>query len=425
MSRENILRVSYALVVLSGVLVGITLLLSGRSNPHLAGYVAVAGASFIFGGTGVPMKALMVDTSSNAADSKPVERMDSMIFAMYNGLGVFIVNTPILIYLLSIKAFRYFPISILASVDIFVIVYLAFLAVECLGYAKASAMWSGVGMLVAFLWGSLMFREEISNTAYAISAISLLVLGVYTVSTSQSNIETEQSNRLHEQSNDHHDKKITIEYAQVNTLHEDQSLHQEDAESKSEPMQIDLQATLITSSLSFTPPINYKSIKDMITRINIKSILGYLLCLATGFCDGTLMVPFKSIDSSNLVEVYNYLVSFGLSSLFVCPIMYILYIFLLSDGKIPYESLKAARVPGLIGGILWAAANFLSVHATYYLGIRIGFPLTQTCLIFCAIWGIFYFKEISVTTLPMNLVKFGFGVISLVLGSYFLAMSGN
>lgn len=418
MLRENILLLSIGLVVISIVLICVTLLLAhiGNHDHQLAGYVAVVGASFIFGGSGVPMKALMLDS----VEGQPVERIDSMIFAMFNGFGVFLVNSPLLIYLLSINSFTYIPISILASIDIFVISYLAFLAVECLGYAKASAMWAGIGMMVAFLWGSLMFHETISNVVYAILAISLLVLGVYAVSTSQSNIET----KLHEASNIEHDKKIIIEYSQVNTLQEDQSVHQEDTETKVQSLHIDLSQS-ITSSITLPSRITYKSMKDIVSRINFKSILGYLLCFATGFCDGTLMVPFKSIDSGNLLEVYNYLVSFGLSSLFVCPVMYIFYVLILSNGKIPYHSLKIARTPGLLGGILWAAANFMSVHATFYLGIRIGFPLTQTCLIFCAIWGIFYFKEISVTTQYMNAIKFGFGVVTLVLGSYFLAISGD
>jgi glucose uptake protein GlcU len=73
--------------------------------------------------------------------------------------------------------------------------------------------------------------------------------------------------------------------------------------------------------------------------------------------------------------------------------------------------------------MLWAGANFMSVHATAYLGMRIGFPLTQTCVIFAAMWGIFYFQEVSIQN-PCTILQLLTGVSLVIIGSVFLALSG-
>jgi multidrug transporter EmrE-like cation transporter len=44
---------------------------------------------------------------------------------------------------------------------------------------------SGIGMISAFLWGSIIFQEKINNLQMAIFANIFLVIGVYCVSTSQ------------------------------------------------------------------------------------------------------------------------------------------------------------------------------------------------------------------------------------------------
>jgi multidrug transporter EmrE-like cation transporter len=35
--------------------------------------------------------------------------------------------------------------------------------VQDLGYAKAPAIWAGVGMTCAYLWGTLVFAEPVQN----------------------------------------------------------------------------------------------------------------------------------------------------------------------------------------------------------------------------------------------------------------------
>lgn len=68
--------------------------------------------------------------------------------------------------------------------------------------------------------------------------------------------------------------------------------------------------------------------------------------------------------------------------------------------------------------------NFLSVHATYYLGMKTGFPLTQTCIVMAALWGILYFKEIDLIATGF-LGRFIIGIVTIVIGAYLLGQSSS
>ena len=96
----------------------------------------------------------------------------------------------------------------------------------------------------------------------------------------------------------------------------------------------------------------------------------YFLCFGVGLCDGTLLVPFKLGNTSDksILHVFRYLASFGISSIMVSPIMFLLYSITLNGRKIPSFHFRVAALPGISSGVLWASANFLSVHATFYLG---------------------------------------------------------
>ena len=99
----------------------------------------------------------------------------------------------------------------------------------------------------------------------------------------------------------------------------------------------------------------------------------YLLCVSVGLCDGALLVPFKlstygNTQNNGIFEVFRYLASFGISSILVSPILFFFYCFFLNKRRVPCFHFRTAFLPGVSSGVLWAAANFLSVHATYYLG---------------------------------------------------------
>lgn len=272
-------------------------------------------------------------------------------------------------------------------------------------------IWCGIGIFTSFLWGYLVFDEKLTNAVYGVLAICLLVIGVYVISTSQSNVNVDV--------NSNQDSKIENISTQCDEEVSNLVSEKNEESGIQSVSQSDDKTLLWTKNISKTLKyVNY----------NYNDLMGYSFALLTGLFDGSLMVPFKLdilfTGHDDLEETYHYLASFGLNAMLICPVIYLSYIYYIKQGNIPWESIKVARVPGLLSGIMWASANFMSVHATYYLGIRIGFPLTQTCVIFNAVWGIFYFKEMTVTGNLLNFYSFLLGIVSIIIGSYFLAESG-
>lgn len=108
---------------------------------------------------------------------------------------------------------------------------------------------------------------------------------------------------------------------------------------------------------------------EFFQRIKV-SFGAYFLCFGVGLCDGTLLVPFKlgNTTHNSILHVFRYLASFGISSIMVSPFLFLLYCVILNGRKIPSFHFNVAALPGVSSGVLWAAANFLSVHATFFLG---------------------------------------------------------
>lgn len=55
-------------------------------------------------------------------------------------------------------------------------------------------------------------------------------------------------------------------------------------------------------------------------------------------------------------------------------------------------------LPAVLSGALWAVGNVGGVLATLQpLGLTVGYPSTQACLLVSGLWGIFYYREVRGT----------------------------
>eukprot|EP01038_Epipyxis_sp_PR26KG_P004527 gene4527-6392_t len=344
------------------------------SNP--TGWIAAIGASITFGSCGIPFKSPALTNVS----------IDPLVFAISSSIGIFMVTSPLTIYLIATGQFVPVYIAVAASFDILVISFMAFHAIQELGYAKAPAVWASIGMVSSFLVGSLGFHEAISNIAAASLALPLLILGVTTILSCQ-NITTDSQND---------------DNSEVTMVTFTNNIHQLEIENNNNNNNIDDNSYIINDKMQSQLTNNKEEDKS---KPNLARAL--LLCLCTGVCDGGLVVPYKLMKAKSLIDTFNYLSSFSIGSIIVAPMQ-----------------LKLAYIPGVFNGILWACGNFMSVHATMYLGMKIGFPLTQTCVVFGALWGIFYFKEINIYE-HLNYLRFSIGLVFIILGAYFLSISSE
>jgi glucose uptake protein GlcU len=324
-------------------------------------------------------------------------KQDPMIFSLYSNLGIFLANFPLLLITLVTQTFKFYPMAFVGSCDILVINFFAFQAVQLLGYSTAPAVWCSIGMISAFLQGLLLFRENSSHPLMGFLAIPLLIAGVVTVIFSQS---TQATNDVEKRKPNNMSAFSDLEYENLPLSFE------EDGQNK---------------SIAKTERISSSALRNQLTA--------FLFCGFTGFFDGSLMTPLKlsHIDTSS--DLFSYIACFGLGSILVSPIFFLLYYsyvhFLcpISTKQEIHLQLQMALIPGTLTGMLWAAANLLGTIATAKLGMKIGFPLTQTCVVFTALWGVFYFKEIVFTDFK-RLFRLAFGIFAVIIGSVLLAQSG-
>ncbi len=157
---------------------------SSSSCDSLIGWLSVIGASIVFGTTCIPMKSPQLAT----------QQIDPMLFAFYVGIGIFIISTPLAVYLLAAGLFRLTWWGILGASDIFIINFFAYNAVERLGMAVAPGCWSGIGMITAFVVGTVLFEEPVRHWSSASAAVVLLAGGVYCISTSKGSDDDKSKN---------------------------------------------------------------------------------------------------------------------------------------------------------------------------------------------------------------------------------------
>jgi multidrug transporter EmrE-like cation transporter len=55
---------------------------------------------------------------------------------------------------------------------------LSIFAVRLSGISVAQGFWSGVTIIVSFLWGAVVFHEHIGNLAFALIGLALLLVGI-------------------------------------------------------------------------------------------------------------------------------------------------------------------------------------------------------------------------------------------------------
>lgn len=185
----HVLYASFIMVVISFIMIicmiiSIVLFDNRNENSNLTtsptGWIAVSGAIIVFGSTGIPMKSPILREV----------KVDALVFSLYNSIGILLMTLPLILYLIITQNFVFQFWSILGSADIMIITYFAFHAIQRLGYAIAPAIWAGISMISAFLWGVLVFHESVANIAIASVALVLLILGVVLICLSKSIIST-------------------------------------------------------------------------------------------------------------------------------------------------------------------------------------------------------------------------------------------
>ena len=212
-------------------------------------------------------------------------KVDSFVYSLFNCIGIFVTSIPLIIYLLCTNSLKLQYFGILGAVNIFVISYFAFKAIQLLGYSIAPSIWAGIGMISSFIWGTTLFKEKVASFAGGVCSIIILTIGVYVIST-LSNDTTDTSNTI----NKLNDNEIGYELAYVHI--ENDMENPEIIESKKEKAEND--------SNTFIR-------KNYFCNLSVDSYYGFIFCLLTGLCDGAMMIPVKLSSMDDLDDALSYI----------------------------------------------------------------------------------------------------------------------
>eukprot|EP01119_Soliformovum_irregulare_P018063 TRINITY_DN5475_c0_g1_i1.p1 TRINITY_DN5475_c0_g1~~TRINITY_DN5475_c0_g1_i1.p1 ORF type:complete len:343 (-),score=79.59 TRINITY_DN5475_c0_g1_i1:69-1097(-) len=335
------------------------------SQKDLYGYLSVLGAVIFFGSFAVPLKTRRIVEA----------KVDPTIFQLYMSFSIFCCSFLVLTY--NKWIFTYFGIIgaalwVPASI-------LSIFAINLAGLSIAVGTWAGVTIVVSFLWGALEMGTPVHSLALSIVALGLMILGIAGLSFSGTQF--------------------------VKNIRRTKRDHQ---------IQEDERVNLVYNDLGETP--------DDEPNGSVKRKIAGLACaVALGILNGSMMVPLKKAPAESGGVIY--IVSFGIGVMAVTPVcvgLFLLGQYCLTK-EFPALHFRIAFIPGFISGFIWSLGNWCSVYATIYLGLTIGFPLTQTALVVSGLWGIIVFKEM---TGFFPILFWTISVMILLTGAFLLSMYG-
>ena len=149
---------------------------------------------------------------------------------------------------------------------------------------------------------------------------------------------------------------------------------------------------------------------------------GILCSIISGIAFGSLLVPAQFV--SREYRGWDYVFSFSMGALIMASvptIILVIYHYIITKELIPFH-VKTTFLPGMLSGILWSAGNAFRVFAVLYLGMAIGFPLSQLGLILSGLIGMIFFKEFSSW---YSISMFSFATLLISAGAVLLSIYGR
>lgn len=231
---------------------------------------------------------------------------------------------------------------------------LCVLTVDLLGVSVGQGLWSGAVALVAFVEGLILGGGAPDNLPMLLIGLVLLIGGIVGLALVGGSGTSE-------------DGKASL-------------------------------ASLASSMLS--APGKEDAGKDAEGNQAARKIKGYIFAALIGLLAGSVFVPLNQFTDLEGKAQLLYAVPFGIGTVLSAIVLVVGHT-VLHKGFGLCEPLgdwqpKKALLPGLVSGLLWNAGNMCSILSQLPpLGMGIGYPLTQCCILVGGLWGILYFKEIT------------------------------
>ena len=313
-------------------------------------------------------------------------KLHNFVFVFYFCTGV-LLSSLLLISVLSLNPIAvpgsgtslvFVPFGFLGGLILVASITFNFMSVSFIGIALSQGIFSGVGIIVSFLWGVIVFGETPEDTGEAVGGIVLLVVGIFIVANCHQ-LEAFVSRKF---------------ASETKLLDEIQS--QRDVELPTSSVD-----GLSDSRVSAIPVHSIDPNKGNVT-------LGVIYAVLTGVAGGTILVPLHFVPT--LQSGFIFIPSFGVGT--IVGSTFILLVTYFYDGlKFPPFHAKQTAIYGILSGVIWNLNNILTVIAIPILGFALAFPLVQLAILVGGTWGIFLFGEIKGRTI---FYFYGAGILVLV-----------
>jgi len=236
-------------------------------------------------------------------------------------------------------------------------------AVQTSGIAISQSIWSSLKVLVAFIWGALVFHEPLRSVGATVVAVLFLIVGLvgmgYYAAPSSSSFEEEMENELLDEP----------------------LLRIEDGGGENE-----LRNSLGSST----------------TKRRYMGLIGAVIDGAYG---GSVLVPMHFAGPE--AKGFGFVGSFATGCLFVVCFAWLTRFLVCSAREhsfaegfqsLPSFQLSTVGPYATFSGFIWSIGNICSVVSVAMLGQGIGYSLVQSQLLVAGLWGTLWFREIRGTS---------------------------
>jgi hypothetical protein len=367
----------------------------GVDPTSAVGWVATLGAVFIFGTFGVLIKTKAVQEAA----------VHSLVFQLYYAAGV--VVSCMAIWGASREPLCISPWGCVFAASWIGAQFFAYTAISSIGYAVGPAVWGGVTIVVSFTWG-VVFGDPVLSKVGSAFALIVLVAGICLAASTQSSFPKILAAWC----------KKTMDSCQRKAEEEEEVGGRGRSVSSGElsmpgTVAPNLKKRLLRRTGSYAGDMQTDIALMLQTasgRVHV--VRGIAAAVLSGLFNGSMTVALRCFpDNCPAIGILNtawgqchaltsppmaFLPSCAIGCGVMVPLFFVIFFGIANINTLDYRFADVS-IPGFLTGCFWAMGNFSAFFSTQHLGMTIGYPLTQTCIIVSGLWGIFYYREIRGT----------------------------
>jgi glucose uptake protein GlcU len=402
---------------------------AGSGACEVCGWLAAFGGMVAFGSFGVPIK-------SKVATSVDI---DPLVMQSYKTGVCFL--TSWLILLSGEESFAFTPWGIVSGLFWVPGGVATIYAIKNAGLAIGMGVASSFIVLVSFLWGIFIFGERVHSRPQACFAVGCMLCGLMGMAyySAPTVAHAHGASNTNEDGFGDYDPSVRPEDPDFLAPDEDEEfvplaslgpdyVPLEDGNEIINSAELEMDgiddhddlprgAANVDAGVQTLPCCGRLQVR--------KRTLGILSAVFTGVYGGSIMVPMKFAPKMD--RGLGFLISFSIGAALVNLTLWVVRYLYLCQRHLSffqgYQELPSFHfgkmwLYGASCGLLWSIGNFCSLLAVEYLGLGVGYSLTQSSMLVSGLWGIFYFHEIEGTT-PIS--KWYVSAMVTVLGIFLLS----